>query len=58
VQGPNPDYRLWEQAFGTLYTAAYRSANGQVEFRWPSASWMLSFNDFAPGEARIVYAGD
>ena len=36
--------------FGTLYTAAYRPAEGYVEYRWPEFTWPQSFEDFVEGE--------
>jgi predicted choloylglycine hydrolase len=41
--------RAYERGFGTLYTAAYRPAEGRVRYRWPSYSWNLSFDAFAEG---------
>lgn len=49
--------RNWKQAFGTLYTAAYRPRDGQVEYRWPHGSWEQSFDAFVEGEAVISYPG-
>jgi predicted choloylglycine hydrolase len=49
--------RNWKQAFGTLYTAAYRPRDGQVEYRWPHGSWEQSFEAFVEGEAVISYPG-
>ena len=43
----------YERGFGTLYTAIYRPARGEVEFRWPAASWTFSFADFEQGKRRI-----
>jgi predicted choloylglycine hydrolase len=40
--------------FATLYTAVYRPASGEVELRWPTASWHLSFSRFVSQEARIA----
>lgn len=31
--------------FGTLYTAAYRPAAGSVTYRWPSETWVRTFDD-------------
>lgn len=45
----------YSKAFGTLYTAAYWPATGQVEFRWPNRSWHQSFDRFVEGVAVIAY---
>ena len=37
----SPDYA---QGFGTLYTAAYRPAEGRVDYRWPGQSWTRTFD--------------
>lgn len=42
-----------EARFATLYTAVYRPGSGQVELRWPSTTWHLSFTRFVDQEARI-----
>jgi predicted choloylglycine hydrolase len=39
----------YSRGFGTLYTAAYRPAEGQVEYLWPGSSWKHSFEFFAAG---------
>ena len=36
--------------FGTLYTAAYRPAEGTVDVRWPAYAWRLGFESFDEGE--------
>jgi predicted choloylglycine hydrolase len=43
----------YDDGFGTLYTAAYRPADGAVEYRWPSAGWRQSFDSFEEG-TRVV----
>jgi len=35
----------YSRAFGTLYTALYRPAEGIVEYRWPDQRWQLGFDD-------------
>jgi predicted choloylglycine hydrolase len=40
----------YDSGFGTLYTAAYRPAEGSVEYRWPSFAWRLGFNAFIEEE--------
>ncbi|MGZ8651811.1 MAG: C45 family autoproteolytic acyltransferase/hydrolase [Actinomycetota bacterium] len=42
--------------FGTLYTAAYRPAEGSVDYRWPSFSWRLGFDPFVEAEHTEVLA--
>jgi predicted choloylglycine hydrolase len=39
--------------FATLYTAVYRPETGQVELRWPTITWHLSFAQFVAQVARI-----
>jgi predicted choloylglycine hydrolase len=39
----------YEDGFGTLYTAAYRPADGSVEYRWPDATWRQSLDRFEEG---------
>ncbi|MCU9846494.1 C45 family autoproteolytic acyltransferase/hydrolase [Defluviimonas sp. WL0024] len=43
--------------FGTLYTAVYRPRLGQMELRWPQASWAFDINDFVE-DARAIYTPD
>ncbi len=42
--------------FGTLYTAAYRPAEGVVGMRWPSHTWRLAFEAFEESEHIEVLA--
>jgi predicted choloylglycine hydrolase len=42
---------------GTLYTAAYRTAEGRVSYIWPAERWEQSFEDFTTG-SRSVLVGD
>lgn len=44
----------FDQGFGTLYTAAYRPAEGRLDMHWPGSTWHLSLDDFHPGERHIV----
>jgi len=46
----------YAHGFGTLYTAAYRVADGVAEYRWPSTSWELGFEAFTEGEHTEVLA--
>ena len=41
------------RGYGTLYTAIYRPARGEVEYRWPELSWTFSFAAFGEGVRRI-----
>jgi predicted choloylglycine hydrolase len=36
----------YAHGFGTLYTAAYRVVEGVVDYRWPTTTWRLGFDDF------------
>ncbi|AUG80787.1 hypothetical protein CFP65_6119 [Kitasatospora sp. MMS16-BH015] len=52
-----PLYRTqYDQGFGTLYTAAYRPAEGSVSYLWPQDAWHQSFARFRPG-SRTVRVG-
>jgi predicted choloylglycine hydrolase len=42
----------YSRGYGTLYTAVYRPASGQVEYLWPDLSWRQSFAEFR--EERLV----
>jgi predicted choloylglycine hydrolase len=42
--------------FGTLYTAAYRPAEGTVDVRWPAYAWTLGFDRFDEAEHTEVLA--
>jgi predicted choloylglycine hydrolase len=46
----------YDSGFGTLYTAAYRPAEGSVDFRWPSFTWRLGFDAFTEDEHTEVLA--
>jgi predicted choloylglycine hydrolase len=35
----------FRRAFGTVYTALYRPATGQLELRWPDRLWRRGFDD-------------
>jgi predicted choloylglycine hydrolase len=41
--------------FGTLYTAAYRPAEGRADYHWPGLVWSQSFDAFEPGTREITY---
>ncbi|MDW4548700.1 C45 family peptidase [Defluviimonas sp. D31] len=43
--------------FGTLYTAVYRPRLGQMELRWPQASWAFDIKEFVE-DARAIYTPD
>ena len=44
-------------AFGTLYTAVLRPADGSVEYRWPSLTWRQALDDFDEGIRTVALAG-
>jgi predicted choloylglycine hydrolase len=44
----------FDQGFGTLYTAVYRPRLGQMELRWPRATWPLHINNFIE-DSRMIY---
>ncbi|MFK5998711.1 MAG: C45 family autoproteolytic acyltransferase/hydrolase [Rhodobacterales bacterium] len=44
----------FDRGFGTLYTAVYRPKRGQMELRWPRATWALDINAFVEG-ARSIF---
>jgi predicted choloylglycine hydrolase len=46
----------YDSGFGTLYTAAYRPAEGRVDFRWPSFTWRQAFDTFDENEHTEVLA--
>lgn len=51
-----PLYSLaFDRGFGTLYTAAYRPASGEVELRWPGTRWVKSFAHFPEDAIEIAY---
>ncbi|RBM08957.1 C45 family autoproteolytic acyltransferase/hydolase [Streptomyces sp. PT12] len=48
----------YEDGLGTLYTAAYRPAEGRVTYHWPGEEpWGQSFGAFAPGSRKVVLGG-
>ena len=46
----------YANGFGTLYTAAYRVAEGVAEIRWPAAAMRLGFEGFTDQEHTEVLA--
>ena len=70
VEGEAPDAQAFADAFlrsplfstsysngwGTLYTAAFRPAEGIVDYRWPTHTWRLGFDAFPEGEHVEVLA--
>jgi predicted choloylglycine hydrolase len=53
-----PLYRTrYEEWSGTLYTAAYRPAEGRVTYIWPDERWEQSFDAFAPGTRTVAVGG-
>jgi predicted choloylglycine hydrolase len=47
--------RDYERAFGTLYTALYLPARGELELTWPGRTLARSFADFAPQEFSLAF---
>lgn len=43
----------FHQGFGTLYTAVYRPRLGQMEYRWPGASWPIDIHACREEQRRI-----
>ncbi len=41
--------------FGTLYTAVYRPAAGEMELRWPGSTWRHRLNDPSFETRRVIY---
>ncbi len=51
-----PLYSLaFDRGFGTLYTAAYRPLQNQLELRWPGTMWRKSFDDFTEDSIQVSY---
>jgi predicted choloylglycine hydrolase len=46
----------YRTGFGTLYTAIYKPASGEVEYRWPGGRWSFSFDRFHEGARKVVFA--
>jgi predicted choloylglycine hydrolase len=46
----------YANGFGTLYTAAYRPALGDMRLIWPTRVWDLGFDRFEAGEHTEVLA--
>jgi len=46
----------YAHGFGTLYTAAYRGADGVANVVWPAMSWELGFANFVESEHTEVLA--
>ena len=53
-----PLYSLaFRQGFGTLYTAAYRPQDGQVDYLWPGRTWRKGFDEFEADSVSIAFPG-
>jgi predicted choloylglycine hydrolase len=46
----------YAHGFGTLYTAAYRAADGVVDYRWPAYGWRFGFDAFPEADHTEVLA--
>jgi len=45
----------YDRGFGTLYTAVYWPARGQLEFRWPGRTWLHGVTEINTGVREIRY---
>jgi len=45
----------YSRGFGTLYTAAWHPASGEVTLYWPNSSWHQSFANFLPAIRTVHY---
>jgi predicted choloylglycine hydrolase len=43
----------YDTGMGTLYTAVFEPARGAVEYRWPTLSWLQSFERFEEGTRAV-----
>ncbi len=51
-----PLYSLaFERHFGTLYTAAYRPAQGRLDYHWPGHHWPQRLHGFTPSQRVVHY---
>ena len=51
-----PLYSLaFARGFGTLYTAAYRPAEGRLDLVWPDLTWSKSFDGFTEDAMTVSY---
>lgn len=48
----------YSQGFGTLYTAVYRPRKGEVELRWPGATWPFSLAGFEDMARNVLIPTD
>lgn len=46
----------YANGFGTLYSVSYLPAIGRAEFRWPTHTWPVGFDDFEEGTHTEVLA--
>lgn len=47
----------YDNGIGTIYTAIYRPASGEVELRWPGQKWRQSFGKFTEGHKSVEFGG-
>jgi len=45
----------FSHGFGTLFTAAYRPADGAVDIHWPGLDWPKSFDHFPEDSVRVDF---
>jgi predicted choloylglycine hydrolase len=43
----------FDAGFGTLYTAEYRPAEGEVTYHWPESTWNQSLGNLHPGTIEV-----
>lgn len=53
---PNLYSTSYDSGFGTLYTAVYKTAVLEMEYRWPGFTWPQSFDPFEEGAHEEVLA--
>ncbi|MBK8211908.1 MAG: hypothetical protein IPK78_20165 [Rhodospirillales bacterium] len=53
--GPPIYATAYGRGFGTLYTAVYRPATGEVDYLWPHISWRQSFSHFTEGAREVRF---
>ena len=48
----------FRENFGTVYTALYKPASGEMAYHWPDESWHHSFNRFNDTEKPVQLGGE
>lgn len=44
----------YSEGFGTLYTAVYRPAKGEMEIHWPGTAWPFNLMDFKESYRKVL----